>query len=197
MSSIPETIKPYFGSEMQTIRTAILKPSMRFTRKTDYALRTMQYLARRQVHLGLPGRMTAPPEGAPVAVQTIAEASHLSIRFLHGIVSKLSKAGLVKTLPGPKGGISLAKPPEAITILAIIEAVEGKINLMDCLEHPQGCGDAKFCSIMSILHGAQAALINTLRSSNLKLMIQAKTDPFHPLPETHFLKPKFGCPVLK
>lgn len=168
---------------------------MKFTRKTDYALRTMQFLARRYVQgATLSGSMGGQ---IPVAVQTIAEASHLSIRFLHGIVSKLSKQGLVKTIPGPKGGITLGKPPEAISILAIIEAVEGKINLMDCLQHPGGCSDAKSCSIMSILHTAQAALVNTLRSSNLKLMVQAKTDPFHALPDEHFLKPKFGCPVLK
>jgi Rrf2 family protein len=170
---------------------------MKFTRKTDYALRTMQFLARRYMH-GLSSHSSnGLPEQTPVAVQTIAEASHLSARFLHGIVSKLSKQGLLKTVPGPKGGIALAKPPEAISILAIIEAVEGKINLMDCLEHPGGCGDAKSCSIMSILHSAQAAMVNTLRSSNLKLMVQAKTDPFHSLPPDHFLKPKFGCPVLK
>lgn len=165
---------------------------MKFTRKTDYALRTMQFLARRQ-GAALVGR----GELAPVAVQTIAESSHLSIRFLHGIVSKLSKAGLLKTLPGPKGGIALAKAPEQISVLAIIEAVEGRISLMECLEHPHHCGDSKSCSIMSVLHGAQAALIHTLQSSNLKLMVGAKSDPFHPLPEAHFLKPKFGCPVLK
>jgi Rrf2 family protein len=165
---------------------------MKFTRKTDYALRTMQFLARREKWSG-----DSKAEPIPVAVQTIADASKLSIRFLHGIVSKLSKAGLVKTVPGPKGGITLAQPPERITILAIIEAVEGKLNLMDCLQHPGQCGDAKSCSIMSILHGAQSAMVHYLRSSNLKLMVQAKNDPFHPLPDEHFLKPKFGCPVLK
>lgn len=165
---------------------------MKFTKKTDYALRTMQFLGRKHMHAlaeGLPF--------TPVAVSSIAEASHLSARFLHGIVSKLAKAGLLKAISGPKGGVLLARKPEAITILDIVEAVEGRIHLMECLKHPGHCSDAGGCSILSILHTAQAAMVNTLKNSNLKLMVSAQHDPFGRLPEQHFLKPKFGCPVLK
>jgi DNA-binding IscR family transcriptional regulator len=78
-----------------------------------------------------------------------------------------------------------------------VESVEGRINLMDCFEHPENCGDSNHCSIMSVLHTAQAALSNNLRHTSLKLMVKAKNDPFRSLPEKHFLKPQFGCPVLK
>ena len=165
---------------------------MKFTRKTDYALRTMQNLARRYYAAREEG---VTPRAVPVL--TIARDTGLSIRFLQGIVSKLSKGGLLKTVPGPKGGITLSRSPEAISILAIVESVEGKINLMDCFEHPENCQDSNHCSIMSVLHTAQAALATNLRNSNLKLMVKAKNDPFRSLPEKHFLKPQFGCPVLK
>jgi len=165
---------------------------MKFTRKTDYALRAMEFLARKQV---LANQVGGSPQ--PVAVQTIAEACHLSVRFLQGIVSQLGKSGLVKTISGPKGGIALAKALDKTTILEIIEAVEGRIQLMECLEHPHQCADAKACSIMSILHGAQNAMVQVLKTTHLGLMVGAKIDPFHPLPQEHFLKPKFGCPVLK
>ncbi len=166
---------------------------MKFTKKTDYALRTMQFLARQWFQ----------PEGGeegkphPVPVQAISDQSHLSMRFLQGIVSRLSKAKLLRTIPGVKGGIMLARAPERITILDIIEAVEGKINLMNCLEHPEHCGDFQGCSIMGVLSTAQAALVKSLSNTNLKLMVQAKQDPFNRMPEKHFLKPQFGCPVLK
>jgi Rrf2 family cysteine metabolism transcriptional repressor len=160
---------------------------MKFTKKTDYALRTMQFLARRYFD-GTP---------VPIPVQAISEQSHLSQRFLHGIVSKLSKAKLLRTVPGVKGGIMLARDPETINILQIIEAVEGGINLMDCLQHPEHCGDSRDCSIMGVLHTAQAAMMNSLSNTNLKLMVKAKHDPFHRMPEKHLLKPQFGCPVLK
>ncbi len=166
---------------------------MKFTKKTDYALRTMQFLAR-QWYRGEGGPAGEP---RPVPVQQISDQSHLSSRFLHGIVSKLSKARLLKTIPGPKGGIMLARDPETIPILAIVEAVEGKINLMECLEQPEQCGVSQGCSIMSILHGAQTALVQALANTNLKLMVRTRQDPFNKLPEKHFLKPQFGCPVLK
>ena len=166
---------------------------MKFTKKTDYALRAMQFLARQWY--GSDGAEDGNPH--PVPVQAISEQSHLSLRFLQGIVSKLSKAKLLRTIPGVKGGIMLARGPERISILNIIEAVEGRINLMNCLEHPEHCGDFQGCSIMGVLSTAQVALVTSLSNTNLKLMVKAKQDPFNRVPEKHFLKPQFGCPVLK
>lgn len=163
---------------------------MKFTKKTDYALRTMQYLAR-QYYDG-PGETPT-----PVPVQSIADRSHLSLRFLQGIVSRLSKAKLLNTVPGVKGGIRLARDPAAISILQIIEAVEGRINLMECMEHPEQCGDSSQCSIMGVLHTAQGALTSALANTNLKLMVRAKNDPFKGLPEKHFRQPQYDCPVIK
>src|SRR5690606_38786640 len=138
-------------------------------------------------------------EGSPVPVPVafISEQSHLSMRFLQGIVSRLSKAKLLRTSPGVKGGISLARKPEAISILDIVEAVEGRINLMGCLEHPEYCGDSRQCSIIGVMHSAQSALVATLANTNLKLMVNARQDPLHRLPEKQFLKPQIDCPVLK
>ena len=90
-----------------------------------------------------------------------------------------------------------ARSPEFITILDIVEAAEGPIRLMECVSHPEHCHDATGCSILSVLHTAQNALVNSLRSTNLKLMVRARTSPFHELPEGHYLKPQFGGPVLK
>ena len=166
---------------------------MKFTKKTDYALRTMQFLARQHFE----GSRQGGRRLQPVPVQTIAEKCHLSLRFLQGIVSKLSKAKLLRTIPGVKGGIMLARDPDGINILEIIEAVEGRINLMDCMEHPEHCGDSSQCSIMGVLHNAQGAMTAALANTNLKLMVEARQDPFKRLPEKHLLKPQFGCPVLK
>jgi hypothetical protein len=50
---------------------------------------------------------------------------------------------------------------------------------------------------MGVLHTAQASMTAVLSNTNLKLMVGARQDPFHRLPEKHFLRPQFGCPVLK
>lgn len=166
---------------------------MKFTKKTDYALRTMELLARTHSKQG----GGSPKSVVPISVQSISEQTHLSLRFLQGIVSRLSKAKLLKTVSGVNGGITLAKTPEAISILEIIEAVEGKINLMQCLSHHESCSDFQQCSVMGVLQTAQAALVNSLANTNLKLMVNTKHDPFNRLPKKHFLQPQFGCPVLK
>lgn len=165
---------------------------MKFTQKTDYALRAMQHLARYYYETGKGIKATA-----PVSVSVIAKESGLSLRFLHGIVAKLSRDGLLKSVPGPKGGVALSRSPETITILDIVQSVEGKINLMDCLPHPGSCSESTQCSIRGVLHVAQDALINGLRNTNLKLMVKAKSDPFHIPPDKVFSNPQFGCPVLK
>jgi len=165
---------------------------MKFTKKTDYALRAMQNLARRHYRAAEEGSVAA-----PVPVPVLAGDSGLSVKFMGGIVARLSRRGLVKAVPGPGGGVKLGRPPEAITILDIVEAAEGPIRLMECVSHPEQCHDATGCSILNVLHTAQNALVNSLRSTNLKLMVRARTSPFHELPEGHYLKPQFGCPVLK
>jgi Rrf2 family protein len=165
---------------------------MKFTRKTDYALRAMQNLARRYYDDAEEGRIPV-----PVSVPVLAGDSGLSLRFLSGIMARLSRKGLVKAVPGPGGGLRLARSPEAISILDIVEAAEGPINLMDCMSHPENCADASGCSIMGVLHTAQGALVTSLRNTNLRLMVRAKASPFRTLPDGHFQKPQFGCPVLK
>jgi Rrf2 family protein len=165
---------------------------MKFTKKTDYALRAMQNLARRYYIATGEGI-----EPRPVAVPVLAKDSGLSLRFLSGIMARLSKKGLIHAVPGPKGGLTLAREPGEISILDIVEAAEGPINLMECMSHPGTCHEASGCGIMGVLHTAQGALVSSLRNSNLKLMVKARTAPFRKLPEGHYLQPRFGCPVLK
>ena len=164
---------------------------MKFTRKTDYALRALQNLTRRFYE----AEQTGSPI-RPIPVQVLAEESGLSLAFLGGIMASLSRDGVVKAVPGPKGGVTLGRLPEAISILDIVESVEGSINLMECLTHPENCKDASGCTIMAVLHNAQDALVTSLRGTNLRLMVRAKVSPFHPRPED-FKVPQFGCPVLK
>jgi Rrf2 family protein len=166
---------------------------MKFTRKTDYALRALQALARAYYRQQSEGQDAL----KPVSVQSISDQSRLSLRFLHSVVSGLSKKGLLRSVPGPRGGVSLAREPGSITILDIVEAVEGPIQLMECLEHPETCGDVTHCGILSVLLNAQDALVQSLRQTTLQLMVQARQDPLHSLPPKHYLRPEIGCPVLK
>lgn len=157
---------------------------MKFSIKTDYALRTMQYLARH------PGRQ-------PVAVKAIGEEGGLSIKFLQSMVSRLRKSGLLLATTGPKGGIALARRPEAITLLDIIEAVEGPISLMSCFPHPADCSEAGHCTIVGALLKAQNALLLQLRQTTLQSMVEAGDKARPAAGRSASPRPEFLCPVLR
>ncbi len=159
----------------------------------------MQHLARECLFSADGGK-------APVPVQVIARKSALSLRFMQGIVSQLSKSGLLRAVPGARGGIKLARDPSAISVLDIIESVEGRINLMDCIEHPSQCHDLGDCSIFSTLQNAQAALVRELRTTTLHRMVAVKGDCvakaphkaslIAPLPAAAAIS-ESDCPVLR
>ncbi len=79
----------------------------------------------------------------PMSVPQIAAAERIPNPFLEQILVKLRRKGLVNSIRGKKGGYVLAVPPSQITILDVIEAVEGKYGLARCLVP----GGEKGCSV--------------------------------------------------
>lgn len=87
---------------------------MRFSLKTEYGLRAVLYLAVRWGQPGVPAREIARAEGIPQ-------------RFLEQQVTALRKAGVVQSQRGPAGGCRLARHPRGITVLEVVEALEGPL----------------------------------------------------------------------
>lgn len=73
-------------------------------------------------------------EGGVLSAAALAEFHGLSTSYLLKHLQALSGAGLLDTVPGPKGGYRLAKPPEKITLLDIVLAVEGPAPAFRCAE---------------------------------------------------------------
>jgi len=86
---------------------------MRVSAKADYALRAVIELA-------------ASGDG-PVKGERIAQAQDVPLKFLENILGDLRHAGIVRSQRGVEGGYWLAKPPDEITVAAVIRAVEGPI----------------------------------------------------------------------
>lgn len=74
----------------------------------------------------------------------IAEELKVSEAHLSKVLQRLSKAGMVKAVRGPKGGFSLARRSEEIKLIEIYEVIEGKLSSVDCLFHVPVC-DGKAC----------------------------------------------------
>lgn len=98
---------------------------MLFSTKAEYGVRLMVELGRRAAD-------AAPEPAEPVALATVAEAETLPLSYLEHLVAKLRQAGLVSSVRGAHGGYRLAMPQDEITMLAVVEALEGPIAPMDC-----------------------------------------------------------------
>jgi len=92
---------------------------MLFSTKAEYGIRLMVELGR-----------TA--DSAPVSLSTIAEAELLPLSYLEHLVAKLREADLVTSTRGAHGGYQLARPPEEIEMLEVVQALEGPIAPMEC-----------------------------------------------------------------
>jgi Rrf2 family protein len=104
--------------------------------------------------------------GSRAATSTIAEKKHIPPSFLAKIVSQLSVAGVVQTSRGARGGVSLARDPEEITLLEVVEAIDGPITLNECVTDPSACVFGETCGMRHIWCEAQADLIDRLKATN-------------------------------
>ena len=119
---------------------------MQITRQADYALRAMLYLSQLE-----------PSQRA--ATSQIAEVQRIPPSFLAKIISQLSIAGLIHTSRGARGGVSLARSPEAISILEVVEAIDGPIALNECSHTPGSCPFGEECPLRSLWCGTQNELV--------------------------------------
>jgi Rrf2 family protein len=127
---------------------------MLVTREADYAIRCVIEVARH-------GRISA---------ARVAALQGISPTFLGKIVQSLAKAGILATRRGVGGGIALAQPVEAITLLQVIEAVEGPLTLNECLTSPPQCGHIEICPAYPYLCQAQDSLREILDVSFAEVM---------------------------
>ncbi len=131
---------------------------MQITRQADYALRAMIFLAEME-----------PNQRA--ATSQIAEVQHIPPSFLAKIISQLSIAGLIHTSRGARGGVSLARSPEEISILEVVEAIDGPISLNECTADLANCPFGESCTLHELWCSTQAELVAKLRNTNFAQFI--------------------------
>ena len=85
------------------------------TTKSPYAVRALAELARR-------GQST------PVPIGEIARAREIPVQFLEGLFATLRRAGILQSQRGVKGGYTFARPPSEITVLEVVELLEGELG---------------------------------------------------------------------
>lgn len=106
---------------------------------------------------------------APARVTAAEIAAEMDIPqgFLHQVLQGLQRGGLVSSLAGRRGGYALSRPPEQISVLAVIEALEGSLELGECALRGGPCHWEDVCVLHEVWSSGRAAFCERLASASL------------------------------
>jgi Rrf2 family protein len=137
---------------------------MQITRQADYAVRAVLYLAR----LGSEGR---------ASTAQIAREQQIPTTFLAKIVSQLAAVGVVRATRGAGGGVTLARAPENISLLEIVETIDGPMALNECVIEPQRCPMSSDCPVRDVWCDAQSLLVRKLAQTDFGQLLKTDVVP--------------------
>jgi Rrf2 family protein len=127
---------------------------LELTRRADYGIRAMIAIARDS-------------SDEPLSAPRIADSMAIPVRFLPQVMADLARAGLVDSTGGRKGGYRLARPAPEISLLEIIEALEGDARRRQCVLRSAPCGLDGYCDVHTVFASAQDALLARFSSTCL------------------------------
>lgn len=113
---------------------------MKLNTQTDYALRTLMFLATRS---------------SRAKVGDIAQLFGISANHVAKVVNLLARAGYIHSIRGVGGGIELAKPPDEISIGHVIADIETDMHLLSCVGSDDSCAIHSFCKLKGVLAEAE------------------------------------------
>ena len=137
-------------------------PFMRLTAFSDYALRVLMYAAAAGDRL--------------VTIEETAKTYNISRAHLMKVVNILTRTGYLKGVRGRSGGFTLARPPEAINLGAVVRATEPDFGLVECFAPGNQCIISRRCQLPEVLNEALKAFIYTLDRYTLADIMLAKRD---------------------
>jgi len=108
----------------------------------------------------------------PLMVKEIAEQQHLPATYLEQLMVLLRKAGLVNATRGARGGYVLSRPAAEMTLLDVIEALEGPLNLAECPDGAGCCGKPESCALNDIWNDASQALKHAFQKITLANLVE-------------------------
>lgn len=130
---------------------------LRVTKLTDYASLVLTLLA-------------ADPTRVHSAAELAAHA-HLEPPTVSKLLKALAQAGLVTAFRGASGGYRLARPASEISLIAIVEAIEGPLGMTECSLHDGDCGIQDHCGVRANWRRVNDVVADALRSVSLAQML--------------------------
>ena len=124
----------------------------RVNRQTDYAIRVLLMLAQQ-------------PEGTRLSTSEIGREMLIPTAFLPRIVAQLAQANLLVTFPGREGGVQLPRPAAQITMMDVVELMEGPLLLSECMTGEEACPFEGDCRVRCRWINLQSRILEELNST--------------------------------
>ena len=132
---------------------------MRLSLQTDYALRTLMYLA------SVSNRAT---------IGDVAEFFQIPASNVAKVVNQLARLGYVRSVRGIGGGIELATTTDEVSIGGIVAAFEGSMHLLECVGTDEVCVIQSYCKLRNVLARAEQVQVDYLKSVKLSDVLPVK-----------------------
>ena len=122
---------------------------LRLSKKADYALMAMKHLAQKQ-------------DVSSTSAREIAEQYDIPIELMAKVLQRLVRIGLLASTQGTRGGYTLGRPADAITVADVIEAIDGPFTVTACSTDKHDCEQYNKCSIRDPLWAIRERIVQAL-----------------------------------
>jgi len=128
---------------------------MRISTKGDYGIRALIELAH---HYG---------EARPTQSGEIAARQRIPESYLEQLLTTLRRAGFIRSVRGPQGGHALVRDPKSLPVSEVIEALEGSIIVVDCLDETSACSRNGGCAQRPMWSAVREAILGVLANTSI------------------------------
>jgi Rrf2 family protein len=139
---------------------------LRLTKKADYGLMALKYLAEQ------PGSSSGPDAHTAQSAKDIAQAYHIPPPLLAKILQTLARAGLLVSHAGTNGGYALARPANEISAFEVIRAIDGPLFITSCITIHGTCDLAGHCTIKEPLRKVNDSITDLLSGIHISDLVE-------------------------
>ncbi len=104
----------------------------------------------------------------PRLIRDIAQSQKISEKYVSRLIIDLRRAGMVRSIRGAKGGFKIFKKPAEITLLDVVEVMEGPLSIVGCVALPEKCTSSTRCSTRQIWDKVNSDIRESLRKFTLQ-----------------------------
>ena len=137
---------------------------LRLSKKADYALIAMKHLALR-------------PDRAAASAREIAEQYDIPTELMAKVLQRLARRGLLESHQGTRGGYQLSRPPSAISVADVIQAVDGPLTVTACSTEEENCDQYSKCSVRDPLWRIKERILVSLQMCSISELASDASEP--------------------